>query len=392
MNRKILFECTWILFSLIGCLALSAFVLHNADNAYLYLAIIWIALPLALIRVTKSGKFRVIFINISVLTALLFVLEIGLRLTSNTCRHLDINRDDTKSNIEFTSIKGYQLAADKTLKVRKSREGETVFDVSYSTDKNGLRITPNGSSDSILVFGASYAFGTGVNDDETMPYELGSLTGKKVYNFGYTGYGAHQMLSIIENGLHHLPTNPSPKHAIYLAIPDHVRRTAGFSDWDWNSPKYERDANGRLRNAGPFYKYSIFSPLKYTVLALQRKSYLISGLSTKQSHMQDANLRLYLAVVKQSSDLLKTKYPGLQFHIVLWKTSECGDQKNDFEYDKMRSALKAEGFTIHEIQNILPDYCQNYWSYRIHQCENHPTANAHRLLANYLSERVINRN
>ena len=49
---------------------------------------------------------------------------------------------------------------------------DVIYDVVYSTDQHGLRVTPpndNPAAKPILFFGCSYAFGEGVNDDESSP-------------------------------------------------------------------------------------------------------------------------------------------------------------------------------------------------------------------------------
>lgn len=77
--------------------------------------------------------------------------------------------------------------------------------VYYTIDETGFRVLPHVCSDSslnsIVIFGDSFTFGVGLEDDEVMLYILqNSVRNKyKVYNFSVEGYGPHQMLSFIEN-------------------------------------------------------------------------------------------------------------------------------------------------------------------------------------------------
>ena len=49
---------------------------------------------------------------------------------------------------------------------------------------------------SLNFFGGSFAFGFGLNDNETMPYLLQKyLKNWKIENYGINGYGVHQMLA-----------------------------------------------------------------------------------------------------------------------------------------------------------------------------------------------------
>ena len=117
---------------------------------------------------------------------------------------------------------------------RKFLDDEPIFDVVYTTNEAGLRASPPSAEarESILFFGGSFTFGTGVNDDETMPHRGGVATkGKyRVFNFGYAGYGPHQMLAAIEGGLVDEIVIEPPKYVIYQAIPHHVERAAGLAD------------------------------------------------------------------------------------------------------------------------------------------------------------------
>ena len=81
------------------------------------------------------------------------------------------------------------------------------FGHGYTIGPNGLRVSPPyeevADVPCALFFGGSFTFGTGVEDDEALPYVAGILSeGKyRVYNFGYRGYGPHQMLAALESGL-----------------------------------------------------------------------------------------------------------------------------------------------------------------------------------------------
>lgn len=75
----------------------------------------------------------------------------------------------------------------------------TVFDVHYTFDQNGLRISPPANSTTtgcVLFFGDSYVWGWGVSDREAAPYQLGLMSGGSlnIYNFGFAAYGVHTML------------------------------------------------------------------------------------------------------------------------------------------------------------------------------------------------------
>jgi len=87
----------------------------------------------------------------------------------------------------------------------KSNPDKMVYDITYNIDNNQRRITPTDSKLSkykgkINVFGGSWVFGEGLNDNETLPYYLQKIfPDYKVTNFGFHGWGPHNALYLLEN-------------------------------------------------------------------------------------------------------------------------------------------------------------------------------------------------
>ena len=66
---------------------------------------------------------------------------------------------------------------------------------------------------------------------ETMPYQVGLRTDGQyaTYNFAVHGYGTHQMLAAIENGMVASRVKEDVRYVIYQAIyPEHLYRLAGL--------------------------------------------------------------------------------------------------------------------------------------------------------------------
>ena len=105
-------------------------------------------------------------------------------------------------------------------------------------------------------------FGWGLNDAETMPYQVGLKTNGNysIYNFGVPAYGPHHMLSEIENGLVKDIVNGKTAYAVYEAIFDHVGRAAGISS-AYRNPKYILNAKGEIVYQGRFDEFDTV-PLK----------------------------------------------------------------------------------------------------------------------------------
>src|SRR5262249_49780667 len=79
-------------------------------------------------------------------------------------------------------------------------DGRLVHDVTYHIGDDHRRLTPAGSG-CVWFFGCSFTFGQGVEDNQTLPYWVGVLTGRRAINFGTSAYGAQQMLAALEHGL-----------------------------------------------------------------------------------------------------------------------------------------------------------------------------------------------
>jgi len=117
----------------------------------------------------------------------------------------------------------------------RAKGDEILFNVLYTTDEKGRRITADNQSTAdtlILLFGCSYTYGEGLNDDETFAWQLSELLGPKfqVYNYGFHGYGSHQMLALLESDrLDEFEKKYKNIYAYYLTFSGIEMRSAGLS-------------------------------------------------------------------------------------------------------------------------------------------------------------------
>ena len=137
--------------------------------------------------------------------------------------------------------------------------GRSLYDVTYTIDSNGLRISPPAGDDSsagtVLFFGCSFTFGTGLQDDETLPYQVGVQSeGRwRTVNFGVGGYGPHQMLAALESGRVRRVLDSPPRHAFFVAIASHLVRVGGRSAvFGHGGPRFRIDPDGIPRLHGHF--------------------------------------------------------------------------------------------------------------------------------------------
>ena len=157
------------------------------------------------------------------------------------------------------SILGYGPHSEVQATALKYHGNKRLYDVTYTIGADGLRVGPNiadGTAPAILFFGDSFTFGEGVDDHETIPSQVEQISkGKfKTLNFGFHGYGPHQMLATLENGLEKkIIGNHRANYAIYQALALHVDRCAGRTFWDVSGPRYVLDDEGEAVYAGTFH-------------------------------------------------------------------------------------------------------------------------------------------
>ena len=118
---------------------------------------------------------------------------------------------------------------------------DTVYDVYYSTDSLGRRITSNFCKNPVyhpftttkhaIFVGCSFTFGVGLNDTSTFPCLYGSThTDYQVYNYGVGGYGPHQICLLFDEGINTINKESVPEDSgfcLYTYIDDHMNRVYG---------------------------------------------------------------------------------------------------------------------------------------------------------------------
>ena len=262
-------------------------------------------------------------------------------------------------------------------------DGSTVFDVHYTVDAAGHRTTPPpvdpADPRSIVFFGCSYTFGYGVDDDATLPYQTGKLSGLRIHNFACNGYGPHQMLAAIENGLVAKAVTDHPALIVYHLIPSHNLRSAGYSDWDQHSLRYTLAADGSVQADGHFDD-SWFGRVPRRLLIDSAIFQQAIAILNAHDHNRSP---LTVGIIRRSRDLLRQAYPHARFCVVYWdgRTSES---------DALLKGLRQADIPVYLMSDILPGYPDDAAKYRIMPpFATHPNAIAYSLIAQYLVDHVL---
>jgi 4-hydroxybenzoate polyprenyltransferase len=275
-------------------------------------------------------------------------------------------------------ILGYAPKKHRQVKAQKFHGKRKLYEVNYTINPDGLRVGSNqakAGTPSVLFFGGSFTFGDGVNDDEAMPYQFEEKSDGafKSFNFGFHGYGPHQMLAILENGMEKaiVRTCP-PQFVVYFAIPEHLAQCTGNAYWDTAGPRYRLNANGTPEYAGPFYGFFRRNLMK----VMNRFRFLTRFISTKQGASATADMSLFIQIVKAAEEMVNARYRA-QFYVLLWDTG-------DSAYTEILSELKANQIAVLEISDILLAHDFTLEKYTIPD-DVYPNPLAHEQIAAYLS-------
>jgi Glycosyl hydrolases family 16 len=332
-------------------------------------------------------KYRVLLINIGVVFFILSFSEEYLLLE----KFSDVTTKEINSGpyCRNSDTLGFAMLKNNVITSKEYFKDSLIYEVKYSTDENGHRITPpihaNADTKSIVFLGCSFVFGKGLNDKESLPYIVqDSLKNKyKVYNFAVNGYGPHQLLASIENNMIAPDLKYEPKIFIFMTLPDHIKRVLPVSNiYSSHAPKYILDPvtgepkcvgllddkNNSVENNSPFINSEIYKIIN-------------------RNRISRKNAELMVALIIKSKKLLQEKYPNSQFHVIFWDYIDPQVNYNEMIVNKLRE----NDINLHLATYIFPDYLTNFPAYCIKfPYEPHPNYHTNILLSNYILNQIIN--
>ncbi|GEM_PF-5708532 len=174
---------------------------------------------------------------------------------------------------------GYRLYPNIESKVQLLEGSRSVFTVTYRTDEFGRRRHSPASSSVIArprflaIFGASTAFGMGLEDEETLAYFLHTqATRYEVFNYAADGYGPQSAFALVDANVLQDEVVQDRGIAIYVlqllpGVGGHAQTmSASFeltmARWGESLTFYDLDASGRpmlrgtLRDVSPLRFYA----------------------------------------------------------------------------------------------------------------------------------------
>jgi hypothetical protein len=364
-------------------LATSAAILAYLPAPFLWIALLWVGMLCVLAIKRKHSSLRAVWINLAVVVITLGAMELYFHSQ-------EVERmvgSHTEGYYEEHKVLGYCPASGRKSRAIKYHGDKLVYDVNYHIDRRGLRVSPPvqdpPACGGVLFFGGSFTFGEGVEDHQAMPYLTGVRTDGHyaIDNFGFHGYGPHQMLAALELGIVDKIVSETVSYVIYQAIPAHVARSAGRVKWDRHGPKFILDSNGK-----PVYSGHFDDELPHSIRWLRKqldKSALYRWSVSQLREATTEEIALYTAIVAAARDAANRKFPDAEFHVLLWGT------QGEMTYDAILDGLNDAGVNVHPVNEILPGYATDPGAYEISPFDRHPNPHAHEQIAGYVSTRIL---
>ncbi|MBO6496682.1 MAG: hypothetical protein JJ978_14005 [Roseivirga sp.] len=337
---------------------------------------------------SKRDFVKHLFFNLSAVIVAVLIFELVLTIRNRPKTTIDYSREYVIADSEL----GYGVS-DSSFSVKAKKQwvnsGEQIYSVTYSF-ADGRRVTPNADSLSqkySVFLGGSFAFGEGLNDTETLPYYYNQHYSQKrnVRNYGFQGYGTHQVYTIARN---HLATD-STLHAaenveiFYWFTDPHILRANGYSQWDQNSASYAVE-NGVLKYRGTF-KEAING--RSFMAKAYRFIWTNSGLFNRikaRLATSEEGIELVLRLIKETHELLKKR--GFEFTVLVQNTSGSdplfGKHFKDIR-KRLVQALEEQGISFIYINEAILKKESDSHLFEI-PGDKHPTAEFNRRLADLI--------
>jgi hypothetical protein len=365
------------LIALAAAAGFTFFAFTRLDVSLIWIAAAWCAACMVAMWTSSGRAAKIIWFNIGAIILIAGLGDAYFRYTQSGPERRQEFADGAGVFVR-DEVMGHRPAANFSTRTTLHYGEELVYDVVFTTDEHGLRISPpviGEPAGCVLFFGCSYTFGEGVDDDETLPYAVAMKTGQRyqVYNFGYSGYGPHHMLAAIEGGLVDSAIDCRPTHAIYQSHPHHVLRAAGKWWWDRFGPRFVLRDNGDVERHGNFDDEAsavLGAVADNSALAMQL-------LDNIRPTTEDAVLTE--AIVDRSRRLLQERYPGIEFHIVHW---DVGDPQ-------LFEGWEKRGVGVHPLSEMI-DFNDPGWpeEYLLPH-DVHPKARTYSLIADHVVGEIL---
>lgn len=219
----------------------------------------------------------------------------------------------------------------------------------------------------IVLFGCSFAYGAGLQYNQTLDYYLSNLTKRKIYNRAWCGWGVQDMLYQVRKPEFFKDiVEEEPEYVLYLYMCDHFERLYR-EVWYFDTQIFYKNKNGKLQEESFFKAGSIF----YGYSAKALRNFLATKYFNNPNKKEEQKNFLSQHFIESKNEMSKhwknTKYCILVYSFY----SEV--------YETLRE-LEKYGFKVIFLDNLTNiDFLTE--EYQIAKNDLHPNEKAWKLLA-----------
>ena len=280
---------------------------------------------------------------------------------------------------------GYRISPGIHTSSKLTTSGEIIYDVVYTIGPDGYRKDIASESYDAFIYGGSYVFGEGLNDNETLSYFLHKNHGISSKNLGIHGYGLHQALYNIQQGLTSFKTGGVN---ILVTAPWHSLRSSCKKPYSDGTPRYIFHS-GFLKHKG-VCNYNHPESLWAKIISKSNIMQLIKrATSNHENTITDGDMKLYIEIIKEIKRL-SSKNDTL---LVIAYIGAADERLKNTKWTNESLIVELADIADNLVDVSLADKRENLdQRFYIHKLDQHPSplANEHR--AELLHKVLINDN
>jgi len=238
-----------------------------------------------------------------------------------------LKTDGIKYNYDFAtkhSMLGYINKSDCKEKFRAILYKDTIFDVCFSFDKYGRRISCKTAKQNFhnnlykhkhaIFLGCSYILGDGLEYCSTIPHLFEIAHPEYIsYNYGTQGHGPNQLCFLFDEGINTINNQSVPEDSgfcIYTYINDHLNRVCGIRSF--HCPREVYINNNRLTHLKRKY-------LKNFKISIFDNSETLKFFNIKQSYPKTEEFyKRFADIINYMANKYLTLKPSGVFYIALY--------------------------------------------------------------------------
>ncbi|MEO8813566.1 MAG: hypothetical protein ABI376_11730 [Caulobacteraceae bacterium] len=284
---------------------------------------------------------------------------------------------------------GYGPRPDARARVTWRRLGRTIYDARYAIDADGYRrtgVSAAPKAETTVFLGDSYTFGDGLNDADTLPQRFADVTGERVVNAAFSGYGPGQALRLIQSGRPARLFGDGRRRFVFAVSDLDLGRSDSRSLLHRvGTPHYEL-ANGTARFIGPFHP-----GWRGTLVDFASRSAIVAGIrDLSLAAPSPGGAPLFGAMMSAARDAAAARHRA-GFLVLLWDEpiwQDGGDpgkrRRRQAIVDGMAREMARRGVAFVRVSTLVPDYTAHMGAY-VMGGSGHPSALLDRRLARGLA-------